>query len=248
MNLEKKRTILVVDDEDSIREILAYNLERENFRVVEARDGEEAIDVVSKEKPDLVLLDVMLPKKDGITVCKEIRYNLNMKDISILMISAKGEETDKIIGLEIGADDYITKPFQVREVIARVKANLRKLDTTKNSHSDEEISQVLEIGEIVIDSKKREVRVRGEEIDLTKIEFDVLKFLAIQPGNVVSREVLLKKVWGYGDYVGEIRTIDVTIARLRDKIEVKKGKPQYLITKRGVGYYIQDVDKNTSKH
>ncbi len=243
-----KRKILVVDDEDSIREILTYNLERENFLVIEAKDGEEAIVLTDSEKPDLILLDVMLPKKDGITVCKEIRYNLNMKEIPILMISAKGEETDKIIGLEMGADDYVTKPFQVREVIARVKANLRKVGMTRKTLQKEEQEQIIEIGELVIDSNKREVTIRGNKIELTKKEFDVLKFLAIQPGNVVSREDLLKKVWGYGEYVGEIRTIDVTVARLRDKIEISKGTPEYLITKRSVGYYIQDgLKKRMSK-
>ena len=164
------------------------------------------------------------------------------------MISAKGEETDKIIGLEMGADDYVTKPFQVREVIARVKANLRKVGMTRKTLQKEEQEQIIEIGELVIDSNKREVTIRGNKIELTKKEFDVLKFLAIQPGNVVSREDLLKKVWGYGEYVGEIRTIDVTVARLRDKIEISKGTPEYLITKRSVGYYIQDgLKKRMSK-
>lgn len=247
MEKEVRRKILVVDDEESIREILAYNLERENFIVIEAKDGEEAIEKTEFERPDLILLDVMLPKKDGITICKEIRYNLNMKNVPILMISAKGEETDKIIGLEIGADDYITKPFQVREVIARVKANLRKTDTARRVYGEEEVGKTIEIGDLKIDSKKRIVTLKGNQIDLTKKEFDVLKFLAIQPGSVVSREDLLKKVWGYGEYVGEIRTIDVTVARLREKIESSKGIPEYLITKRGVGYYIQDVNKKKEK-
>ena len=231
------KIILVVDDEESIREILKYNLEREDFQVVLAEDGEEAIEKCKDvlNKPDLVLLDVMLPKKDGVNVCKEIRYNLNMRDVPILMISAKGEETDKIIGLEIGADDYITKPFAVREVIARVKANLRKTINTRIALSEEDC-QIIQIGDLVIDSKRREVTIRGKKIELTKKEFDVLRFLAVQPGTVVSREDLLKKVWGYGEYVGEIRTIDVTMARLRDKIESKKGTPEFLITKRGVGF------------
>ncbi|MGP1608335.1 MAG: response regulator [Clostridium sp.] len=238
------KIILVVDDEESIREILKYNLEREDFQVVLAEDGEEAIEKCKDvlNKPDLVLLDVMLPKKDGVNVCKEIRYNLNMRDVPILMISAKGEETDKIIGLEIGADDYITKPFAVREVIARVKANLRKTINTRIALSEEDC-QIIQIGDLVIDSKRREVTIRGKKIELTKKEFDVLRFLAVQPGTVVSREDLLKKVWGYGEYVGEIRTIDVTMARLRDKIESKKGTPEFLITKRGVGYYLRETSK-----
>lgn len=190
------KVILVVDDEESIREILTYNLERENFIVVEAVDGEEAVEVCEEVKPALVLLDVMLPKKDGITVCKEIRYNLNMKDIPILMISAKGEETDKIIGLEIGADDYITKPFQVREVIARVKAHLRKRENTMKALTVDDQYEIIQIGELKIDSRRREVFIRGNKVDLTKKEFDVLKYLAMQPGNVVSREDLLKKSMG----------------------------------------------------
>ena len=233
MDLKVKTTVLIVDDEESIREILKYNLEREKFEVFEAADGEEAIRVCAEHRPNLILLDIMLPKKDGVSVCKEIRYKLNMKEVPILMISAKGEETDKIIGLEIGADDYITKPFQVREVIARVKAHLRKTENTKKAFQEEEY-QMIELGDLRIDSKRREVLIRNEKIELTKKEFDVLKFLAVQPGNVVTREDLLKKVWGYGEYVGEIRTIDVTMARLREKIEKRKGDPEFLITKRGV--------------
>lgn len=240
----EKKLILVVDDEESIREILSYNLEREGYDVIEASDGEEALEKIKEEKPDLVLLDVMLPKKDGISVCKEVRYILNILDMPILMISAKGEETDKIVGLEIGADDYITKPFQVREVLARVKANLRKIDTTlTQGNSNEEEPAIITNGGIVIDSKKREVTVDGVEVNLTKKEFDVLKYLGLQPGVVVSREELLKEVWGYGEYVGEVRTIDVTMARLRDKIEKRKGTPEYLITKRGVGYYLADKNQ-----
>lgn len=235
------KTILVVDDEESIREILVYNLEREGYRVIEAADGEHAIDLITNKTPDLVLLDVMLPKKDGISVCKEVRYNLENMDLPIIILSAKGEETDKIIGLEIGADDYVTKPFQIREVLARVKANLRKLERNKIRSTDEPEKIVHK--ELEIDLKKRNVTVAGDLINLTKKEFDVLKFLALQPGTVISREDLLQQVWGYGDYVGEIRTIDVTMARLRDKIERKKGSPEYIITKRGVGYYLSDGDK-----
>ena len=233
MDFKVKTTVLIVHDEESIREILKYNLEREKFEVFEAADGEEAIRLCTEHRPNLILLDIMLPKKDGVAVCKEIRYKLNMKEVPILMISAKGDETDKIIGLEIGADYYITKPFQVREVIARVKAHLRKTENTKKAFQDEEY-QMIELGDLKMDSKRREVMIRNEKIELTKKEFDVLKFLAVQPGNVVTREDLLKKVWGYGEYVGEIRTIDVTMARLREKIEKRKGNPEFLITKRGV--------------
>ncbi len=240
MENEEAKLVLVVDDEEPIRELLTYNLEKEGYRVIEGVDGEQAVRLIEQEKPDLVLLDIMLPKRDGISVCKFVRYSLGMVELPILMISAKGEETDKIVGLEIGADDYITKPFQVREVMARVKANLRKADQFKESKGKEPESGLLKIGDLEIDSFKREVRIRGKVIELTKKEFDVLKYLAEQEGKVVSREDLLQQVWGYGEYVGEIRTIDVTMARLRDKIERKKGSPEFLITKRGVGYYIAD--------
>lgn len=240
MENEETKLVLVVDDEEPIRELLTYNLEKEGYRVIEAVDGEQAIRIIEIEKPDLVLLDIMLPKRDGISVCKYIRYSLDMQELPVLMISAKGEETDKIVGLEIGADDYITKPFQVREVMARVKANLRKAEQYKNIKEESAESGLLKIGDLEIDSFKREVKIRGKIIELTKKEFDVLKYLAEQEGKVVSREDLLQQVWGYGEYVGEIRTIDVTMARLRDKIERKKGSPEFLITKRGVGYYMAD--------
>lgn len=240
--LDKAKKILVVDDEDSIREILTYNLDREGYEVIEAVDGEEAIEKIKEDKPDLVLLDVMLPKKDGVTVCKEVRYKLGDISLPILMISAKGEETDKIIGLEIGADDYITKPFQIREVIARVKANLRKVIKVTNNPTDEESDKIIINGLLRIDPQKREVRVKGELVDLTKKEFDVLLFLVNRVGSVVSREELLQEVWGYGEFLGEIRTIDVTMARLREKIEKDKSSPEYIITKRGVGYYL--VNRN----
>lgn len=249
-NLENKKKILVVDDEDSIREILSYNLDREGYDVIEAEDGEEALEKIKKEKPDLVLLDVMLPKKDGVTVCKEVRYVLGDIALPILMISAKGEETDKIIGLEIGADDYITKPFQIREVIARVKANLRKIITITNEKTEEESDKIIINGSLTIDPQKREVRAYGNLVDLTKKEFDVLLFLVNRVGTVVSREELLQEVWGYGEFLGEIRTIDVTMARLREKIEKDKSTPEYIITKRGVGYYLvnrnqREVERNS---
>lgn len=241
-NNNEEKTILVVDDEQPIRELLAYHLDKEGFKVLEAIDGEQAIKMVAEKKPDLVLLDIMLPKIDGINVCKHIRYTLKMLEMPILMISAKGDETDKIVGLEIGADDYITKPFQIREVIARIKANLRKVESSRTAVKMDN-SVITKVGDLTIDSSRREVKVRGKVIELTKKEFDVLKFLADKKGEVVSREELLKEIWGYGDYVGEIRTIDVTMARLRDKIERKKGTHEFLATKRGVGYYITDNTK-----
>ena len=237
-----KKTILVVDDEKNIRDLLVFNLQNEGYNTLEAEDGLQAVDVALKENPDLILLDVMLPKLDGKSVCKKLRYSLNMSNIPILMISAKDTETDKIVGLEIGADDYITKPFQIREVIARVKANLRKSELNSNveSQSKEDKSDIIKVGDLTLDLKRVEVRVNDEIINLTKKEFDVLKYLASQPGQVVTREMLLRDVWEYEEYVGAIRTIDVTMNRIRDKIEKDKANPKILITKRGSGYYVTD--------
>ena len=240
---KEKKTILVVDDEESIKELLVYNLQKEGYNTIQASDGLTAVDMALNEKPDLILLDVMLPKMDGISVCKRIRYALNISNIPIIMISAKDTESDKIVGLEIGADDYITKPFKIREVMARIKANLRKaeLNTSKDNYTiskKENNSDKLKVGELELDLTKFEARVKGQVINLTIKEFEVLKYLCSQPGQIVTRENLLKKVWGYDDYVGAIRTVDVTINRIRDKIEKDKANPKILITKRGVGYYV----------
>lgn len=237
-NLDKK-TILIVDDEKTIVDMLVYNLQKEGYNTLEASDGEEAVQIALHEKPDLVLLDIMLPKTDGLAVCKRIRQYYNMP---ILMISAKDEEIDKILGLELGADDYITKPFSVRELVARVKANLRKAEITNKALEESGTENKVEtncitVGDLSLDLNKFEVKVRGEVMDLTLREFEVLKYLANQPGQVVTREILLEKVWGY-EYYGDIRTVDVTVRRIREKIEKDTSNPKILITKRGVGYYI----------
>ena len=198
-----------------------------------------------EQKPDLMLLDIMLPKMDGLTVCKRVKNYLN---IPILMLTAKDAEIDKIVGLELGADDYITKPFSVRELMARVKANLRKNEITNVTNiTPEQIPEIIEtetkkdniikVNDIELDLDRFEVKVRGDIIDLTLREFEVLKFLAAQPGQVITRETLLEKVWGY-EYYGDIRTVDVTVRRIREKIEKDTSSPKILITKRGVGYYI----------
>lgn len=238
---DNKKTILIVDDEKTIVDMLVYNLQKEGYNTLEAGDGEEGVRIALENKPDLVLLDIMLPKMDGLAVCKRIRQSLN---IPILMLSAKDEEIDKILGLELGADDYITKPFSVRELMARVKANLRKAEITAKAMENETDSKesetntnILTVGDLSLDLSKFEVKVRGEVIDLTLREFEVIKYLANQPGQVVTRETLLEKVWGY-EYYGDIRTVDVTVRRIREKIEKDTSNPKILITKRGVGYYI----------
>ena len=239
-SVNNKKTILIVDDEKPIVDILVYNLQKEGYDTLEANDGELAVSLALEKKPDLILLDIMLPKMDGLAVCKRIRHTLN---VPILMLSAKDEEIDKIIGLELGADDYVTKPFSVRELMARVKANLRKAEVTTNVVEEEKVEQAehkankIEVGDLSLDLDKFEVKVRGQIIDLTLREFEVLKYLAKQPGQVVTREVLLEKVWGY-EYYGDIRTVDVTVRRIREKIEKDTSSPKILITKRGVGYYI----------
>ena len=235
------KTILIVDDEQPIIDILVYNLKKEGYRTIEANDGITAVNMALEQKPDLILLDIMLPKLDGLSVCKRIKNSYN---VPILMLTAKDGEIDKILGLELGADDYITKPFSVRELVARVKANLRKVDITTNNQYTEQNSVTekkkeskIIVGDLELDLDKFEVKVRGEIIDLTLREFEVLKFLASQPEQVITRETLLEKVWGY-EYYGDIRTVDVTVRRIREKIEKDTSAPKILITKRGVGYYI----------
>ena len=233
-----KKTILIVDDEKPIVDILMYNLKKEGYNLLEANDGETAVEIALKEKPNLILLDIMLPKLDGLSVCRKIKNTLN---VPILMLSAKGEELDKILGLELGADDYITKPFSVRELMARIKANLRKVDSApteeeiKQEEQKETTGGIISVGELELNLDKFEVKVRGKVIDLTIREFEVLRFLAEQPNLVVTRELLLEKVWGY-EYYGDVRTVDVTIRRLREKIEDDPSIPNFIITKRGVGY------------
>ena len=243
---EAKKTILIVDDEEPIINLLEYNLEKEGYNLIEARDGETGLKLAFDKKPNLILLDLMLPKIDGLTVCKRIRNSpLN---IPIIMISAKAEEIDKILGLELGADDYITKPFSIRELVARVKANLRKAELSNynmpesSKEKNENHDKIIHIGELYINLDKFEVRVNDKPIELTLREFEVLRYLANQPGQVVTREALLEKVWGY-EYYGDIRTVDVTIRRIREKIEQDTSSPKLLITKRGVGYYLLSREK-----
>ena len=230
-----KKKILAVDDEDSIIDLLKFNIEKEGYKFVSASDGEEALKKVEEEDPDLVILDVMLPKMDGLAVCRKIRQTDNQ--VPIIMLSARGEEIDKILGLEIGADDYMTKPFSTRELIARIKANLRKAENDAFVLNSKRENKIV-LKNITLNLDKFEAVVDGKLIDdLTRREFEVLKFLAEKPGQVVTREDLLEKVWGY-EYYGDIRTVDVTVRRIREKIEKNTANPKILITKRGVGYFI----------
>ncbi len=226
--MEKK--ILVVDDEKAIGEILKINLEKEGYKVAVAMDGEEGLNLALKLNPDLILLDVMLPKMDGFEVCKKIRRE---SEVPIVMLTARTEEIDKIIGLELGADDYVTKPFSIRELMARVKANLRRTVVPSVPENEE---NTIKIGEISINTESYELKKAGKIIELTLREFELVKYLADAPGRIFSRETLLEKVWGY-EYYGDMRTVDVTVRRLREKIEEDPSEPRYIMTRRGVGYY-----------
>ncbi len=228
-----KKKILIIEDEKNILDIIKFNLQKEGYDVICALDGEEGLDLALNENPDLILLDIMMPKLDGFEVCKRIREK---KYTPIIMLTARAEEVDKVLGLEVGADDYVTKPFSTRELVARVKANLRRIESDTVSDKD---NHILKIRDIEIDFEKYEIRNNGKLIDLTKREFELVSFLATNKGKVFSREVLLEKVWGY-EYFGDVRTVDVTIRRLRVKLEENSDEPKYIVTKRGVGYYFPE--------
>lgn len=227
--------ILVVEDEKPIADILKFNLENEGYDVLVVHDGNEAIEVALKEKPDLILLDLMLPGKDGYEVCREIRKTETMP---IIMLTAKDDEIDKVLGLELGADDYVTKPFSNRELLARVKANLRRYGTETAAPE----VRVRRIGPLELNLSAYAVTKRGRPVELTHREFELLAYLSQRPGQVVTREKLLQDVWGY-DYFGDIRTVDVTIRRLREKIEDDPSQPEFILTRRGVGYYLNAPGK-----
>ena len=231
-----ERKVLIVDDERSIVDILKYNLEKDGMKVVSAYDGAEGLRLARSEDPDVILLDVMLPEMDGFEVCRTLRAEGN--NVPIIMITAREEETDKVFGLELGADDYITKPFSMRELMARVRTNMRRAASMLPAQpgADED---VLRARDLVIDRARRSVSRGGHELELTQREYELIKYLAENPGKVMSREELMAAVWQY-DYFGALRAVDVAVRRLREKIEDNPSEPQYVMTKRGAGYYFAD--------
>lgn len=224
--------ILVIDDELNIVELLKYNLLLSGYKVLYALNGKEGLNLAADNKPDLILLDVMLPEMDGFDVCKEMKKNKEIENIPIIMLTAKGDEFDKILGLELGADDYITKPFSVRELLARIKVVLRR-------NLKEELTDVISIGELTIYMDKHEVIKNGAKLELTLKEFELLKLLITNKGRVLTRDFLLDKIWGY-EYYGETRTVDVHVRHLRQKIELDDANPEYIETVRGIGYKFKD--------
>lgn len=230
--MDSKR-VLIIEDEKAISDIIKFNLKKEGFDVDAAYDGKEGLEKALNNEVDLILLDVMLPYMDGFQVCKHVREN---STIPIIMLTAKEEEVDKVLGLELGADDYITKPFGMRELIARIKANLRRTDLVEGAVNGP--SNVHKFGNLEIDMNRYEVRKNNEVLELTLREFELLKYLAERENKVFSREQLLEEVWGY-EYYGDIRTVDVTVRRLREKLEDDSSSPRYIMTKRGIGYYFR---------
>lgn len=234
------KKILVVDDEKTISDIIKFNLTKEGYDVYTAYDGQEALEQVEEVNPDLVILDLMLPKIDGLEVAREVRKT---HDMPIIMVTAKDSEIDKVLGLEMGADDYVTKPFSNRELVARVKANLRRQSAVAaNSQAEEEnANSDITIGDLTIHPEAYMVSKHGDKIELTHREFELLHYLAKHIGQVMTREHLLQTVWGY-DYFGDVRTVDVTVRRLREKIEDNPSRPVWLVTRRGVGYYLRNPE------
>ena len=232
------KKILVVDDEKPISDIIKFNMVKEGYEVVTAFDGREALEMFEAERPDILIVDLMLPEMDGLEVARTIRKTSN---VPIIVLSAKDSEFDKVIGLEIGADDYMTKPFSNRELQARVKAILRRTDLTIENQEAEAAPTEIVIGDLQILTDAFVVKKHGEELDLTHREFELLHHLATHSGQVMTREHLLETVWGY-DYFGDVRTVDVTIRRLREKIEDIPSRPEYILTRRGVGYYMRHND------
>ncbi len=229
------KRILIVEDEKNIVDILSFNLGREGYETLEAYDGEAGLQLALEQNPDLILLDLMLPRMSGFDVCRAVRAK--GQNTPVIMLTAREEETDKVLGLELGADDYITKPFSMRELLARVKANIRRSDMAPSAPPAPAAgAHVIEQGRISIDTELLVAYKDGRTLDLTQREYELLKFLAAQPGKVFSREALMEHVWNYEGYVGDVRAVDVAVRRLREKVEDDPASPAFIVTRRGLGY------------
>lgn len=242
MDMRKKR-ILIVEDEKNIADIIEYNIQKHGYETDVAYDGEKGLALALSGKYDLVLLDVMLPKMDGFEICRRVRQRL---DTPIIMLTAREEEHDKVMGLELGADDYMTKPFGTAELLSRIKANIRRYSgesvarhTEEEGKPSETEAEILKIEELEINCTEYSVKKNGVEISLSKQQYELLVFLAKNKGKKYNQEALLKEVWGYDDYYGDVRTVDVTVTRLRKQIEDNPSEPKYIKNKRGVGYYME---------
>ena len=229
------KKILIVEDEKNIVDILSFNLGREGYETLAAYDGEMGLKLALEENPDLILLDLMLPKMNGFDVCRAVREKNT--STPIIMLTARESESDKVLGLETGADDYITKPFSMRELLARVKANIRRNEMVSAAAAPQTSSQRMELGRIALDLDQMTVYKDGNLLELTQREYELIRFLASQPGKVFSREALMEHVWNYEGYVGDVRAVDVAVRRLREKIEDDPASPQFVVTRRGLGYY-----------
>lgn len=229
------KKILIVEDEKNIAQVLAYNIQKEGYEIDVAYDGEEGLTKALSGGFDLILLDVMLPKMNGFEVCERIR---RVSQVPIIFLTAREEEKDKILGLDTGADDYVTKPYRQKELSSRIRANIRRSSGEVVTGRPTETTNVIRVGELEIDTEHYSVRKNGEAIELSKKDYDFIAFLAVNVGKAYSREELLREIWGYDNYYGDIHTVDVTVCRLRSKLERDSSKPEYLMTKRGVGYYL----------
>ena len=229
------KTVLIVEDESNIVDILSFNLEREGYDTIEANDGQRGLELAREQNPDLILLDLMLPRMNGFDVCRAIRQA--GQATPVIMLTAREEETDKVLGLELGADDYITKPFSMRELLARVKANIRRVSMKSAVEEKKSDAKRVELGRVSIDTEQMTIFKDGAALELSQREYDLICYLATQPGKVFSREMLMEHVWNYEGYVGDVRAVDVAVRRLREKIEDDPASPTFIVTKRGVGYY-----------
>ena len=231
------KRILIVEDEKNIVDILTFNLNREGYETLEAYDGAAGLQLALEQNPDLILLDLMLPKMNGFDVCRNLRKE--NRSTPVIMLTAREEETDKVLGLELGADDYITKPFSMRELLARVKANIRRsaMAPAQGEPAQPASGNRLELGRVTVDLEKATVYKDGNPLELTQREYDLICYLASQPGKVFSREALMEHVWNYEGYVGDVRAVDVAVRRLREKVEDDPASPQFVVTRRGLGYY-----------